>query len=236
MQTNHANAIKGLSIATIILAALGILGAVLTFAITSMMGSMLLEFGPDMVASGHASGSVHGMEYEYDMSDEQAVALISMLMSTVGGGISIWILICHVVILIAGIMGLRGYNNPEKLGSIFIWAIVGAVLSFLGGGIITMVLMIVVAVFANKDKKLSAGVVGAVPVAAVPTAAPVAGSVPTTAAPTAAPTATAAPVAQPAVQPTAQPVAAMPVQPAAQPGVTSASTTVPPTSNGQPMA
>lgn len=221
MQTNHANAIKGLSIATIILAALGILGAVLTFAITSMMGSMLLEFGPDMVASGHASGSVHGMEYEYDMSDEQAVALISMLMSTVGGGISIWILICHVVILIAGIMGLRGYNNPEKLGSIFIWAIVGAVLSFLGGGIITMVLMIVVAVFANKDKKLSAGV---------------AGSVPTAAAPTAAPTATAAPVAQPAVQPTAQPVASAPVQPAAQPGATSASTAVPPASNDQPMA
>lgn len=212
MQTNHANAIKGLSIATIVLAALGILGAVITVAVANVMGTMLLEMGPDMVASGYASGSTHGLDYEYNMSDEQAIAMVSMLTSIVGGGVGIWMLICNVVILVAGIMGLRGYNKPEKLGNVFIWAIVGAVLSFLGGGIITMVLLIIVAVFANKDKKLYAGMASAG--AGMPSAAPVA----------AAPVAPVAqPVAQPVVQPGAQPVA----QPIAQPSTITQPSTAP---------
>ena len=48
---------------------------------------------------------------------------------------------------------MRGSNRPEKLKGVMVWNIVGAVASFFAGGLVTLVLCIVVAVFANKDKQ-----------------------------------------------------------------------------------
>ena len=54
--------------------------------------------------------------------------------------------------LVAGIKALGAANDPAKLKGAMAWNIVGAVASFLGLGLVTTVLCIIVAVFANKDK------------------------------------------------------------------------------------
>lgn len=189
MNTSHAKAIKGMSIANIVLASLGIIGILIAWAMLGVGGAAINDSGYDYFYTDEG--------YIIEMSD------INMLLGMLGGFI-FWGFACLVLVLIAGIMGVRGANKPEKLKSVMVWNIVGAVASFLGAGIISLVLCIVVAVFANKDKKLYA--------MASPYAAPVCNA-PTYGAPAApqVPTQPVAPqqpaVAQAPAAPTAAPVA-----------------------------
>lgn len=202
MQTNHANTIKGLSIAVIIIAALGVLGSIIGMV---MMGAM----APYME---YASTTLEYSDGYYSYSDD---AMAAQILMAVGSGMFGWVLICCALTLIAGIIALRNRNNPQKLGMVFGWAIVGAVFSFIGAGLITGVLMIIIAVFAYKDKQMVAA--GTYNQVAMPYAAP------------AQPQATVATPVQPAavpVQPTTaptqpsaapfEPTASQPMQPGAQ--------------------
>lgn len=244
MRTGHASAIKGLSIAVIVIAALGIVGAIVSGVLLGFSSAIINELGPSAISSAHEYGYHHGLEYELDISDQQAASVVAMMMATIGGAVSIWVLICHAVILIAGIIGLRNCSDPTKLSQTFVWAIVGAVASLLGGGFITMILLIIVAVFANSDKKLYAGTGAAA--AAVPTAAYAPAAQPAQAVPVAQPQPAAAP-AQPAAQPAAQPVAqpmqpaqaaqpVQPVQPIQQPVQSAPAEQTQPGQTGQPGA
>ena len=141
MNTSHAKAIKGMSIANIVLASLGIIGILIAWAMLGVGGAAINDSGYDYFYTDEG--------YIIEMSD------INMLLGMLGGFI-FWGFACLVLVLIAGIMGVRGANKPEKLKSVMVWNIVGAVASFLGAGIISLVLCIMVAVFANKDKKLYA--------------------------------------------------------------------------------
>lgn len=96
------------------------------------------------------TGTITGGGTAFDSED---AFLLSMLLMLVGGGVAIWALICCIVALIAGIFGIMHAANPPKLGFVMGWAIAGAVTSFLGAGLITMVLLIIVAVFAYADKR-----------------------------------------------------------------------------------
>lgn len=166
MNTSHAKAIKGMSIANIVLASLGIIGILIAWAMLGVGGAAINDSGYDYFYTDEG--------YIIEMSD------INMLLGMLGGFI-FWGFACLVLVLIAGIMGVRGANKPEKLKSVMVWNIVGAVASFLGAGIISLVLCIVVAVFANKDKNAAlAGTAYAAPIYNVPTyGAPVAPQVPT---------------------------------------------------------
>ncbi len=177
MQTDHANAIKGLSIAVIVFSALAIAGG--------LLGSIVLAAALPYVET--ASSSLVQDSGYYTYTEE---AIVAQLMMGVGGTMLIWAMICHVVVLIAGIFSLRNRSNAQKLGVVFGWSIAGAVISFLGGNLLTCVLLIIIAVFANKDKQMAAAA-----------AAPVAPAQP------------AQPTAAVPVQP-AQPIATAPVQPA----------------------
>mgnify|MGYP006954265978 FL=1 len=151
MKNAHASSIKGLSIAVIILSALGILTAVLIMLFSGVLSAIIMNDGP---------GLMNDMRYEHDGSsmyfndiDSDDVFFVSAIMMLLGGGLSIWLLICCVGGLVAGILGVMHAANPPKLGLVMGWAIAGTILSFLGGNVIAAVLLIIVAVFANSDKR-----------------------------------------------------------------------------------
>lgn len=70
----------------------------------------------------------------------------------VGGAALIWEALMCLVSLIAGILAMKNAAKPNKLGAVFGWCLAGAICAFLSGRIITMVLLIIMAVFASKDK------------------------------------------------------------------------------------
>ena len=155
MNTNHAKAIKGMSIANIVLAALGILGVLCVW-----------------IALGGAGAAVSGSGYDYFYTDDGfyfTVDDVNMLLGMVGFLMFLMCVACALV-LVAGIMGVRGADKPEKLKGVMIWNIVAAVVSLFSGSWISLVLCIIVAVFANKDKNLYAAPVAAyaAPMAAAP--------------------------------------------------------------------
>ena len=147
MNTSHAKAIKGMSIANIVLASLGIIGILIAWAMLGVGGAAINDSGYDYFYTDEG--------YIIEMSD------INMILGLLGGFI-FWGFACLVLVLIAGIMGVRGANKPEKLKSVMVWCIV-------------------VAVFANKDKNAAlAGTAYAAPIYNVPTyGAPVAPQAPT---------------------------------------------------------
>lgn len=198
MQTSHTSYIKGLSIAVIVFAALGIVGAFASFALTGIGTALISDYAPSAIDSAHDYGYHHGLEYQYGMDGQQAADLTATLLATVGTAFSIWALLCHGVMLLSGIIGLRYASNPAKLGLVFGWGVGGAVAALLSGSFISMVLLIILAVFAQKDRAEAATAgapVGTAPAAtAAPVAAPVAAPAPAAANPNATATA-AAPVA-----------------------------------------
>ncbi|MEY8460513.1 hypothetical protein AALA69_05215 [Eggerthellaceae bacterium 24-137] len=195
MNTNHAKAIKGMSIANIVLAALGILGTLVTWMGLGAGGAVVSSSGYDYFYTDEG--------YTIDVSDLNAIlGVLSIFV--------FWVFACLVLVLVAGIMGVRGANKPEKLKGVMTWNIVGAVASFLGAGFISLVLCIIVAVFANKDKQA---------LAAAPYAAPAYAPVPTVPAQPQQPAAPQTPVVAPL---TSDPA---PVTPAAAPAAEAVSAT-----------
>ena len=189
MNTNHAKAIKGMSIANIVLAALGILGMLIAWAGLGVGGAAI-------------SGSGYDYFYTEDglyFTTDDVSALLGML-----GFLVFLVIVCAVLILVAGILGVRGAAKPEKLRGIMIWNIVAAVVSLLSCCWVSLVLCIIVAVFANKDRALYAAPAPAAPYGYAPAAAPVA------------PVAPQQPV-QPAAAAPQQPAAPAAAAPAAQP-------------------
>lgn len=195
MNTNHAKAIKGMSIANIVLAALGIFGMLIAWA-----------------GLGVGGAAISGSGYDYFYTDDGLYFTtddVSVLLGMLGFLVFL-VIVCAVLILIAGILGVRGAAKPDKLRGIMIWNIVAAVVSLLSCCWVSLVLCIIVAVFANKDRALyAAAPAPAAPYGYAPAAAPVAPVAPqqpVQAAPVApqqpatpAPVAAAAPVAAEAV-------------------------------------
>lgn len=161
MNTDHAKAIKGMGIANIVLAALGILGVLCVWAMLGVSGA-----------------AISGSGYDYFYTDSGYYMTVDDINAILGvlGVLIFFVFVGCVLILIAGIMAVRGANKPEKLKGVMIWNIVGAVASFCSGTWISLVLCIITAVFANKDKKLyeqAMPVYGAAPVAPAMSGAPV---------------------------------------------------------------
>lgn len=210
MQQNHAKAIKGMSIAIIVLSAITLAGCIIGEIVLIAGGGMVAAYGPEYLDGYYSSGHHHSYELAYDTSDAMAFMAI---MGIVGGMFLAWAMLVSAVSLIAGIVGLRNCQNPAKLGSVFGWNIAGAIGAFLCGSIVVTVLCIIVAVFANKDRALASSGCYA--------AAPAYGAVPMGAQPMPG----AAPMPpQPGVPVPGQPVPTVPVQPTQVPP-----TQVPPT-------
>ena len=142
MNTNHAKAIKGMSIANIVLAALGIFGMLIAWA-----------------GLGVGGAAISGSGYDYFYTDDGLYFTtddVSVLLGMLGFLVFL-VIVCAVLILIAGILGVRGAAKPDKLRGIMIWNIVAAVVSLLSCCWVSLVLCIIVAVFARGSLRLRAG-------------------------------------------------------------------------------
>lgn len=149
MQTTHAKAIKYLGIATVVLAGLTLLGCLIGMVGISALGAYAQSGYP---VAGYGYGH-HGM-----MSASYADVAGVVVAIGVANALLFWKLACAVVALIAGIMALR-LKEPtaHSLRTVFIWALVAAICSLLAGSFITMALLIIIAVFAEMDRKALEG-------------------------------------------------------------------------------
>lgn len=171
MQKNHAKAIKGMSIAALVLSGISIVLSLLCIIIFSFASDLLYTYGKDAIydlydyqygdmfdmsyGHGHSYGhDIYPYGYGLDVDDYTYLypAVFGML-----NGMMVFVLVCSVVSLIASIMGLRLEQTPKSLKNGFVWFIVGAVVSGISIGLPTCVLFILMAVFANMDKKLIEG-------------------------------------------------------------------------------
>lgn len=159
MQNSHAGTIKGLSIATIVLSVLSILGLLFCLLFLGVGGvalndptlqdsvSMSIEADPETVMQMEDLG----------LTTDDTLGLVGIVFG-LGAAYVIWGVICCIISLVAGIIGLRNCRNTAKLGGAFGWAIAGAVTSFLYGNIVVMVLLIISAVCISKDRKASTAI------------------------------------------------------------------------------
>ena len=154
--------VRGVSIAAIVLSALGILGGLVValfmgIASTSLndpavVNALISELESSSTSSAF-DGSSSYSSYDYSgMTQDEAMAVASASIFLMVG-LSLGYVLCKVVCLVAGIIALRNCNNPAKLGSVFGWSIAAAIVSFLVGGMISMVLFIVSAVFVSRVRR-----------------------------------------------------------------------------------
>lgn len=107
---------------------------------------------------GVGGAAISGSGYDYFYTDDGLYFTtddVSVLLGMLGFLVFL-VIVCAVLILIAGILGVRGAAKPDKLRGIMIWNIVAAVVSLLSCCWVSLVLCIIVAVFANKDRALYA--------------------------------------------------------------------------------
>lgn len=148
MQGKYTGTIRGLGIATIALSAIWLLGCLFSAIILAITGS---AFGGGMMES---------LSYElmYDLDYYHMPLFAEGIGSFVGWVIGIlafalgWEALTCIISLIAGILGTRNAANAAKLGGVFGWGIAGAAAAFLGGRLITMALLIIMAVLAKKTQ------------------------------------------------------------------------------------
>lgn len=153
MQPNHGRAISGLSLAVIIISALTLACCVIAWIFVTIAGSSLNQYGASAIDNAMSYGHHNGYHgYEYYNLDSDDVVILGNLALFASGIALLWEAATALVTLIAGIVGIRNARNQQKLGGVFGWSIAGAICALLGGRIATMVLCIIMAVFANKDK------------------------------------------------------------------------------------
>ena len=157
MYESDVRVVRGVSIASIVLAVLAILGCIAAMALSAGLGVVAsdpsnfdgyVEYRDDL-------GATNGIDAQYDMSAEDTSALVTMVFGFISAFSGIGVVLC-IVSLIAGIMGVRNCRNPQKAGKIFGWSIAGAVCAILMGRVISCILLIVNAVYANRLKKAAA--------------------------------------------------------------------------------
>lgn len=154
--------VRGVSIAAIVLSALGILGGLVValfmgIASTSLNDPAVVNALMSELQSSSSSSAFDGSSpystYDYSgMTQDEAMAVASASIFMMVG-LSFGYVLCKVVCLVAGIIALRSCTNPAKLGGAFGWSIAAAIVSFLVGGMISMVLFIVSAVFVSRVRK-----------------------------------------------------------------------------------
>ncbi len=156
MPDHNARIVRGLSIATVVLAALAILASLAAAAFLAVGGTVLSDpsFIEELLDEGDSyyyySDSYH--HSDSSLSTSEASSLMSMFVGLAAVSL-VWCLLCSCIVLVAGILGIRNSSKPDKLNAAFGWAIAGAVASLLGGSWITLVLLIISAVYLNRMRK-----------------------------------------------------------------------------------
>lgn len=107
----------------------------------------------------------------YGISSAEVYGVVEFLLIACGVLLG-WEGVTCVLTLVAGIFAMKHSAQAEKLDKVFVWGIMGAVAALLGGRLITMTLLIVVAVFSSYDRNAAqtaqerAGFAGGAPASA----------------------------------------------------------------------
>ena len=154
---SDSKTVRGLSIAIVVLAALGILGVIAGFALIAIFGvavndpTVIAEIQNELNSTAYSSGNYFDDDYIY-LGGMDSSSILTMLNATVG--ISAFLLVlgllCVVVQLIAGVIGIKSCADPTKFSKLFGWTIAGIVVSALTCSVITLVLFIIVAVYVKN--------------------------------------------------------------------------------------
>lgn len=158
MQNDHSKAISGLSIAVIIIAALSLACCIIGWIFITMGGNLFNQVGPDYIEEymRDEGYSYNGYHHGYGSPSTSDITSLINLAIMAGGAALIWEAAMCALSLVAGVMGMKYARNREKLGIVFGWSLAAAIGSLLSGRIVTMVLQIIVTVFAYKDKNTPA--------------------------------------------------------------------------------
>ena len=130
--------VRGLSIAIVVLAALGILSIIVGFAFLAFFGvaandpSLIAEIQNELNSAPYSSGNYFDDDYIYlgGMSSSEIVMLLN---TAIGASAFLLVLglICVVVQLIAGIKGIGACSAPQKAASCVKWGIIIAILAII---------------------------------------------------------------------------------------------------------
>ena len=157
MQTSHAGLIRGLSISTVVISLLCILLLSTALAIFGLAGAIMdnpdarsqltyeLALNPDEMQTLESLG----------IPASDPAVLVEWIIQTLGVVVGV-LTAAHVIVLIAGIMGIRGARHADKLGTLFVWMIVAAVASLVGCNPVLLVLTIIIAVLVAGERGVAA--------------------------------------------------------------------------------
>ncbi len=142
--SKYSGTVKGLNIATaiisgvyIVLMLLALAGLTLAFNSGTFDYSYSYSYG-----SSTYFGSGTGIDSDMILAYGYGVIV----------GLIIFCIVCAIISIIAAILGISRCKQPDKIGVAFGMAIVGAVVTFFSGNIVSMVLHIIACVFSNKVK------------------------------------------------------------------------------------
>lgn len=175
MNTSDPNLIRGFGIANIVLSALAILAFALLGIFVGIFGNMMT----DAALSNQIVNELHHDPYfMYEMDELYAYGYtdidasdIADIVLLVSGGLAIMIGLgaaLSVVSLIAGIMAVRNYKKPEKMGALFGWSIAGAICALICGRVVSVVLLILQTVCVHKQRQIASGAIPAAPAMGAP--------------------------------------------------------------------
>lgn len=150
MPVYHASAIKGISIALIVISGLWIIGITVGFIFLWLSGMTLDEMGYEVLRTQEFEAFEELYAQGYTAPEIASATMVVFFFLGLG---MLWLFLSGACSLIAGITGLRNGAFPLSLRPLTAWGIVGACMSLLTGRLATLVLCIIVAVFANRDRR-----------------------------------------------------------------------------------
>lgn len=157
MQTSDMKVVRGIGIANVVISAIALGIELLAVACFALGFAGLLD--PSIAAGLAREINASGAFYDYSggvyLTADDIVGLTAGILGAfvvVLGIVAVLSLFC----LIAGIKEMRGGKAVDRMGGAFGWSIAGAILAFCGGGfsMISMVLFIIGAIWANKARKI----------------------------------------------------------------------------------
>lgn len=139
--------VRGLSIAVIVLSAVALAGCLLLFFVLGVGSAMLADPNASFIVAHNDPEFMEALAYHGDTEAALVFTMLGLGLAALGVA---WLAIGHIVVLVAGIIGLRSCTRPQTRTTAFGWSIAGAILSLLCGNLITMGLLIGSAVYLNK--------------------------------------------------------------------------------------
>lgn len=155
MYSSDARMVRGVSIAVIIFSSLALAGGIILMFALAVGGAVLGD--PSFIS--HMSTAYSDPEVVSELgryANAEDIAIVGTLSVGIAMAVTVGFMLCAVVSLIGGIMGLRRAAQPDKIGSAFGWAIAGAIAAFISARVITAILLVIAAIYLNKIKNAPA--------------------------------------------------------------------------------